>query len=772
MNQPFLLDYIQFKMIYQSYILYFFILLSTLSFSQNCPNKIRGFAFDVKTGDPIEFGHVHVSETKSVSVSNENGEFILTDVCSGKITVCFHHINFKEVCETFNLQNDTTLTFELQSVIQDLDEVEIQIVQHEKSDPHLKVEAKKMTQNIGKPIGSSIEQVTGVTSLNTGNGVSKPVIHGMHSNRVVIMNDNVRLEGQQWGGDHAPEIDPFAIEEIEVIKGASSVLYGSDAIAGVVLLKPSSLPDTIGVSGKFQNSIFSNGRGVASSMTVQGKMNRGFPISYEIQGSGQKSGNLKTPNYYLDNTGIEGYNLSTRVGSSGLFYDVEMYYRQYNSTLGIFSGAHIGNLTDLENAIAGYQDLSTAAFSYNISPPYQKIFHETMGVKSNWYLRKYGEIEANLSRQKNHRREFDAHGSTYEGIAELDLTIYTDIGEVKWKYNPINNWSSVFGVSGIRQTNLYKGRYFIPNFLSYAGGLFSFQRFKRNTWSYELGLSFDAKTMDTYRRNDSGEILSENHVFSNFSWNGLIEKSLNENNKVILNGGFAWRPPSIAELYAEGVHHGAASYEVGDLGLQEEQVWNLSSTYHYQRRFFDLEINAFLNYFPNFLYLQPRENPILTIRGAFPAFDYIQTEAIIKGIDVFLKYESDIGFYASNKSALLWAIDESSGNYLVGIPANMFTSAIGYQIDNSQKWYAEIESNYVMKQARIPLDIEIADSPNAYHLINLNFGLTGNFLAKETSITIGIENVLNTKYRDYLNRLRYFSDDVGTNIFLNTIIKF
>ncbi len=759
-------------MIYRSHIFYFFLLLSTLSFNQNCTNSIRGVAFDAKSGEAIEFGHIHISETKSVGVSNEQGEFLLTDVCAGKVTVCFHHINYKEGCKTFNLHNDTTLTFEMQRIIQDIDEVDIEIVLHEKSDPHLKVETKKMIQNIGKPIGSSIEQITGVTSLNTGNGVSKPVIHGMHSNRVVIMNDNVRLEGQQWGGDHAPEIDPFVIEEIEVIKGASSVLYGSDAIAGVVLLKPSILPDTIGVSGKFQNSIFSNGRGVASSMTVQGKMNRGFPISYEIQGSGQKSGNLKTPNYYLDNTGIEGYNFSTRVGSSGLFYDVEMYYRQFNSKLGIFSGAHIGNLTDLENAIAGYQDLSSTRFSYQLSTPFQKIFHETMGVKTNWYLSRNGEIEANFSRQKNHRREFDAHGSTYEGIAELDLTIYTDVAEVKWKHSPVNNWSSVVGVSGTRQTNLYKGRYFIPNFLSYAGGLFTYQRYKKNTWSYELGFRYDSKTMDTYRRNDAGDLLSESHVFHNFSWNGLVEKSLNENNKLVLNGGFAWRPPSIAELYADGVHHGAASYEVGDLELKEEQVWNISSTYHHQKKFFDLELNAFLNYFPSFLYLRPRENPILTIRGAFPAFDYIQTEASIKGVDVFLKYQSDNGFYASNKSALLWAIDESNGNYLVGIPANMFTSAIGYQRENSQKWYAEVESHYVMKQSRIDLNFEIADSPDAYHLIHLNFGLTGSFLAKETSITLGVENLFNTKYRDYLNRLRYFSDDVGTNINLNTIIKF
>src|SRR5690606_17610964 len=196
--------------------------------------------------------------------------------------------------------------------------------------------ARELNQSRGKSLGESLKSIAGVTSLNTGNNVSKPVIHGLHSDRVLVLNNGIRQEGQQWGSEHAPEIDPFIAKNISVIKGAESIRYGANAIAGVVLVEPHQLRDSAGINGELNTVGASNGKsGVASAM-LEGNIGKLKGLSWRLQGTTKQSGNIHTPDYFMKNTGVKEQNFSWALGFNQPKYGLKLFYSQFNSDIGIF----------------------------------------------------------------------------------------------------------------------------------------------------------------------------------------------------------------------------------------------------------------------------------------------------------------------------------------------------------------------------------------------------------------------------------------------------
>ena len=200
------------------------------------------------------------------------------------------------------------------------------------------------------------------------------MIHGLQGYRILILNNGIRQEGQQWGNEHAPEIDPFIAQKISVIKGANAVRYGSDAMAGVILVEPNDLPDKASVTGEVNLVGLINGKTGIASAILQGYFDKIKGFSWRVQGTLKKGGNTNTPNYYLKNTGVQESNFSYALNYHRKNWGLETYYSQFKTKIGIFSSAHVGNLTDLQAAFNSNkpQD-SLATFSYDIARPYQDI---------------------------------------------------------------------------------------------------------------------------------------------------------------------------------------------------------------------------------------------------------------------------------------------------------------------------------------------------------------------------------------------------------------
>ena len=371
----------------------------TISFSQeNCTFIFKGIVLDEHDNKPVPFAKIQLKDKNIGVISDSNGYFTFPKLCAGIYSFsCLHHIG----CEPFKFQKEFKVsdsknkfdTIYIEFHFQELEELNIVHTVYEMSSISI-VKPNELDKNFasGKTLGELLKQIPGVSTLNTGNSISKPIIHGMHSNRIVTMNNEIRQEGQQWGSEHAPEIDPFLNSNVTLIKGASAISFGSDAIAGVIQVSPEKLTIQKGIKGKIQSTAFSNGK----SGSISGMLEGGFSkisknenkhvFSARIQGTLKKGGTIKTPNYFMKNTAMKENNFSWNTNYSFNKWNTELFYSQFNTDLAIFSGAHIGNLTDLNNAFQSKEPKETGDFTYEINRPKQHIEHELFKVRNQYYF--------------------------------------------------------------------------------------------------------------------------------------------------------------------------------------------------------------------------------------------------------------------------------------------------------------------------------------------------------------------------------------------------
>ncbi|HEY1038264.1 MAG TPA: TonB-dependent receptor plug domain-containing protein, partial [Bacteroidia bacterium] len=393
-------------------ILYIFIIFNfTVGIAQECNYSLSGKITDMDNGEPLEFTVISVQELNFSTNTNEEGEFQIGNLCPGDYTLRIIHVGCTDTTLKINVVKNIHINVKLPHSYHELADVEIVERANYKPTQTLdNIKQEDIDRAKGKTLADALKGSSGVTSLNTGATISKPMIHGMQGYRILILNNGIRQEGQQWGNEHAPEIDPFIAKNISVVKGAASVRYGSDAIAGAILLEPDELPDTASVTGEVNLVGFSNGRAGVASGIFQGNFDKIKGFAWRVQGTIKKSGDLKTPDYYLKNTGVEEQNFSYTLGYHRKKFGAEIFYSQFNTKIAVFSSSHIGNLSDLYAAFASAkpQD-SLAQFSYTISRPYQQIAHELVKAKIHIHTGLRSRFYITGAYQYNLRQEFDKH---------------------------------------------------------------------------------------------------------------------------------------------------------------------------------------------------------------------------------------------------------------------------------------------------------------------------------------------------------------------------
>jgi len=752
------------------------VLTSSTFFSQNptCRLTLSGKVIDEHDGQPLMFATVYIKELERGAVSDEKGNYKIENLCPGTYTVVCNHLGCEELTETITITKNLKHTFYPEHHTEELQSFSLveEAFVEERTVPKKELSIRELNQSRGKSLGESLKSLTGVTSLNTGNNVSKPVIHGLHSDRVLILNNGIRQEGQQWGSEHAPEIDPFIATNISVIKGAESIRYGANAIAGVVLVEPNQLRDSAGINGELNAVGGYNGRmGVVSAM-LEGNIGKLKGLSWRLQGTTKQSGNIHTPDYFMKNTGVKEQNFSWALGFNQPKYGVELFYSQFNTDIGIFSAAHIGNLTDLNKAIASDVPLELADFTYDIDRPFQHIEHELFKAKAYWLTGDAGKLILVYARQYNYRSEYDKHRPRKDSLAalnlpELQFTITTHTGDLIWEQNRIKSFKSIVGISAINQANTISGRQFIPAFVKYGYGAFFIEKWRSANAKLELeaGVRYDYIYQQAYvwknKQWNSPEFEYQNYTASI----GAIYK-LTPNVTVRANVGSAWRPPSVSELFSDGLHHGAAAVEYGDTNLVAENAYNSTLSLEYAKEKWVIQAEGYYNYINNFIYLTPTLPATLTIRGAFPTFNYKQVDAVLSGFDFKASYNFTEKLSWTGKASILRAFNQQTKDWLVGMPADRVENGLTIELPEFKK----IKGNYVgfsvenvMPQMRIPANSDYANPPSGYSLINFQTGVQLPLNNQKITVDFEINNLLNTTYRDYLNRFRYFADEMGRN---------
>jgi iron complex outermembrane receptor protein len=523
-------------------------------------------------------------------------------------------------------------------------------------------------------------------------------------------------------------------------------------------------------------------------------------LDWRLQASTKKGGNVATPNYNLANTGSQEFNYSIGAKYSRKRTDINAFFSQFNSKIGIFSGSHIGNTTDLAQAIGREKPLgiyTPESFTFKINRPYQDIQHSLLKLKLNQQLRNNQNLQVTFGQQYNFRSEVDALRGD-RNTAQV-FKINTNTLEVLFNHKPFfKNIAGNIGLNGLYQYNISTGKILepqksnvlIPNYTNFTIGAFWIERYVKGDYELEAGIRWDKRFLDVYYLERlQSQVTSDE--FTNQSITNTLSISRNFNNrlKVGYNFATAWKPPVVSELYSDGVHHGSAAYEVGELDLKSEKVIENSVVINFADKFYQFEVLGYFNYLKNYIFLAPTGNSVLTIRGAFPEFKYTQTNARFVGFDISNSWSKFQKFTLSNQLSLLWADDLERNQPLIFMPANRSETNLTFKLNDF--WINEVMLNHrlVFKQNRTPtssifqnpaessilnlIDGDYMAAPDAYNLFDIM--VTKDLKFKKTDsfkVIFECKNILNTVYRDYLNRFRYFSDEIGRNISIRTNIIF
>ncbi len=755
--------------------------------------------------------HVHVG--KKTTSTDGNGNYWVQNVPNGKAKLFVSYIGYQSIDTLIVIQSTTVLNFTLKKKTELLSEVKVKRKDNTFNQSVLeqKVKTEVIERSSNLTLGDALRSVTGVSILKTGSTIVKPVINGLHSSRVPIISNNVRLEDQQWGTEHAPNLDINSAGKITVIKGASGLQFGGDAIGGLVIIEPVSVKtDTL--FGKTHFTLASNGRGG----TVSTSIHKGnfCDWTWNVQGSFKYLGDRETPHYLLSNTGNREGNFSGDVKYIGKKYEVAAFYSYFNTTIGILSASHIGNVTDLYNSIQNQVPYVVNDFTYSIQNPKQEVQHHLGKLNYNYFFDQTATLHLQYAFQYNRRYEFDVRLGDRANRAALDLLLKTHSFNTDFK-KELEHFGFKSGVSVVFQNNsanLSTGvNPLIPNYNKYDAGIYSVVTSNLSeTFSVEGGLRYDYSTIEAtnnylksrwsergYSPTFDGFIVGEfqnswltkpNFVFHNLSASLGFHKSFEHQWDVFFNASHAVRNPNPSELFSDGLHHSTGMIELGDLNLQKERSTKLALTLQKKWSDFTLNINPFWNAVDNFMFLKPIGFET-TIRGAFPVWEYQQTQALLAGIDMETDWDISANLKHLFALAYVKGKNRTDDEYLIDMPPLTINNALRF---SKKEWHhlnLELKSEWVFRQqhypnynfvTQLPVNnqptsflVDISSPPNEYHLLHFYSDIRFKF-AKQlwTTIAFYVQNVLDTTYRDYLNRQRFFVDEMGRNFQLQLKINY
>ena len=651
------------------------------------------------------------------------------------------------------------------------------------------IDKPKLQQKSGEELAKVLTTVAGVSMIQTGATIAKPVIHGLHSNRILILNNEVRQEGQQWGADHAPEIDPAVADKITVIKGADAVRYGSDALGGVVVIAPNQLPYGDGLHGQLSPSFASNGRKSATTLKLESGLPGLLHWAWRVQGTLKRSGDIHTADYMLNNTAAAEANFSAAIGLRQEAGSAELFYSRYENESGVFYGSHIGNLDDLLARFEIGRPLTTYPFSYSIEAPKQKVIHHLLKAKAYYFLPFGGKLTAQYAFQKDIRQEFSVRRLDRTRIPALNMWLTTHLAEVFWENIDTQHWKTLVGGSFSLQDNYNQPGTgvvpVIPNFASVGYGAFAIEKYHKDNWNAEAGLRYDYKYLsadgyDMYSQRYGGEHDFHNITYSlGGAWQATPHTALSS------NIGVAWRAPQVNELYSSGLHHGAGTYNLGEASLSPETgaKWITSLSYTHPERGIYLTADAYVQLIKNYIYDYPTGETRTLFSGVYPIFQYTQADALFRGVDIDASLRlAQWGAFAQRisyglRGSVVFANELKTDRYFPFIPAPRLSQSLEWKAQPKglfQTLEASIGHTFVAKQTRFePSQELVATTPDAYHLFEAAIGGTIAIAEQQTlSVRLSCENLFNQLYKEYTNRFRYYAHDLGRNVYLRLNYNF
>ncbi|XDD51087.1 TonB-dependent receptor [Leptospira sp. WS92.C1] len=737
-----------------------------------------------KEGNPISNARILLQESRKTVLSDENGEFILDHILPGKYTLIASARGYQSETSSISFgEKDEKINFVLTK--SSLDEFAINVTAKStisdfltSPQPITVLSGRQLDRQRGETAMSAINNTPGVSNLTTGAGTSKPIIRGLTGQRVLVMTDGVRQEEQQFGDDHTVELDAFNIQKIEIIRGPGSLLYGSDALGGVVNVirdkAPLSGEGVPKLAGIFNSNSYSNNKQDAGNFAIYGNIN-GF--GYRASANTRKAGRITTPNGTIPNTGMIEKNQNVSIGLDG---------KWGNFYMDSFRREQIQDLFDNPN-----ENPSATV--------YQKLLHEKSHFHS-FLILPAGNLELDVSYQRNNRREIESKNrilpikdtlldnsiSDFEKAFQyyqatvrdkhqgLNLYLDTATADAKFHHKPIFNiLKGTVGISGFQQTNKTIGSEpLIPSYGIINVAAYFLEELKLGSVTLSAGIRNDKRSTDIRNNATLGINEQTKNYYATTGSTSLVWR-IDKSFSTILNYGRGFRAPTPFELFSNGVHEGTGRFEIGKNELKPEYSNNLDFSLRYASSRIQAEISVFRNHVQNFIY----SSSIAEIDpdSGLPKFQYKQGEAILRGGEFSLQAEVTKKLILSGGIDIVHARNQNDTNPLPRTTPNRARAGLRWTEDSIwgiKNFYVSINERFYDSQYRV----DPKETPTkGYHLTDIGLGFELPNFGDGTSkpvLDLSVQNAFNVSYVDHLSRYKEYALNPGVNAILKISFPF
>lgn len=734
--------------------------------------SINGVVQDSDTNLPVIGATVQLQKPERAVITDVAGEFIFKDLSQGSYTLLVTSLGYGTKTVKVELPGNDQIQILLSPTAIEIEEVIVSTPFHQlQSENVMKVERVTM-ENLkrtgGARLTDGINQIAGVETITTGAGIGKPVIRGLSSNRVLVYAQGVRYENQQFGDEHGLGLSSSGIESIEVIKGPASLLYGSDALGGVLYLNPERYAPADSTIVDAETTYYTNTEGFEANAGVKSSAEN---FSYLLRGNFGAFSDYETgEGQRITNTRFREYDLKAGLGYRTDKYKGDFRYNLNSSFVGI------------------PEEVGLQSTSKSKMDPYQQVDNHILSLDNSFYFEN-SSLDVKLGYLFNNRKEFEEHHEEDHGEEEehegeeeplaegepaLEMHLETLNYDVKYHFPAHGNFETIVGVQGMFQTNENLAEeILIPDATTTDAGILATTHYHLEKIDFQAGLRYDFRRIsaDGYENHETEtDVPSLERDFN--SYNGAlgvkVDVSSNFTTRINLATGF--RAPNLAELTSYGSHHGTNRFEIGNRDLENEQNYQLDLALEYRNQHFEVFTNAFYNSINNYIFL----NPTGEFMDENPVFEYLQNDAKLYGGEIGMHlhpHPLDWLHFESNYELVIG--EQDNGDYLPLIPAQSVLNTIWVELPEGEllsNGYASISLRSVFDQNRTGL---FETETGGYSLLNAGVGTSLALNSAEVSFRLTGTNLLNRTYIAHLSRLKPEGiPNMGRNISLGVGVKF
>ncbi len=718
-----------------------------LSFVATAQNKIVGTVSD-KDNKALPNVIVSFPEIHKETITDFSGNYVLSNLPNGTFKLTFSFVGYatKLISVTIS-EKEITQNITLEDNIIHMDEVIVSTAFNKlQSQNVMKVEhesVKSLQQKGAATLVEGLATIPGVSQVSTGTSIGKPVIRGLSGNRVLVYSQGVRLENQQFGEEHGLGLNDAGVESVEVIKGPASLLYGSDALGGVLYFNPEKFANSKEFKADFSQRLFSNTLGSNTSLGLKTSTEN---WKFLARGSFNSHADYQIADGdRVTNTRYNETDLKAGIGYSNSSFSSVLRYNFNKLDLGI-----------PEN---GIDEQST---SHSTTYPKQAVDNHILSLHNNFYF-KNSKLDADLGYIFNDRSEFED-----SNVASLHMKLRTFNYDLKYYLPKMGKVETIVGIQGMHQTNRNLGTaLLIPDAKTNDFGIFGTANYEFGKNVLQAGLRFDNRKVSSETHEiigQEGYFESVDKSFDSFNASLGYKTHLADDLTLRLNVASGFRAPNLAELTSNGVHEGSNRYEIGNANLKNEQNVQTDLNLEYKSSHFELFANGFYNHINNYIFISPNGNVI----DGNNVYDYVQANAKLYGGEAgihFHPHPLDWLHFTSSFETVIGKKD--NGSNLPLIPTNKWNNTFKGEFE-MKNWLKEgfatlnIESTFAQNN-----NSEFETRTNGYTLVNL--GLGGKIIINKATFNFNLNanNVFDKTYVSHLSRLKTDGiPNIGRNIIL------